>query len=137
MLEQFPLTQITSLIGITLVIVFFVTSSDSGSLVVDHLTSGGKLDSPVPQRIFWAIMEGVCAAILLMGGGLVALQSASIATGLPFTIVLLVMCYSLFKGLQEEDYHASLIDTMRPQTRTIEIPLPETEPAAEPAPARK
>ena len=137
MLEQFPLTQLMSLIGITLVIVFFVTSSDSGSLVVDHLTSGGKLDSPVPQRIFWAIMEGVCAAILLMGGGLVALQSASIATGLPFTIVLLVMCYSLFKGLKEEDYHASLIDALRPQTRTIEIPLPEPEPAGEPAATRK
>jgi choline/glycine/proline betaine transport protein len=137
MLEQFPLTQVMSLIGITLVIVFFVTSSDSGSLVVDHLTSGGKLDSPVPQRIFWAIMEGVCAGILLLGGGLVALQSASIATGLPFTVVLLIMCSSLYKGLKEEDYHASLIDAMRPKTRTIEIPLPEPEPAGEPAATRK
>ena len=86
MLESFPLTKLTSFIGILLVTIFFVTSSDSGSLVVDHLTSGGKLDSPVPQRIFWGITEGVCAAALLMGGGLVALQSASIATGLPFAI---------------------------------------------------
>ncbi|MGK7890211.1 MAG: BCCT family transporter [Leptolyngbyaceae cyanobacterium] len=102
MLQQLPLTGITSFVGIVLVIVFFVTSSDSGSLVVDNLTSGGKLDSPVPQRVFWAIMEGVVAAALLLGGGLTALQTASITTGLPFAIVLLVMCYSLYRGLSEE-----------------------------------
>ncbi len=115
------------MIGITLVVVFFVTSSDSGSLVVDHLTSGGKLDSPVPQRIFWAVMEGVCAAALLMGGGLVALQSASIATGLPFAVVLLIMCHSLYKGLQEEVYHAKIIEKINPPTQTFEIPMGERE----------
>ncbi|MDT8271777.1 MAG: BCCT family transporter [Desulfomonilia bacterium] len=123
MLESFPFTAITSFIGIVLVTIFFVTSSDSGSLVVDHLTSGGKLDSPVPQRIFWGVMEGVCAAVLLMGGGLAALQSASIATGLPFTIVLLIMCYSLFRGLQEEHYHATIIEKIRPEIQRIEIPV--------------
>ena len=102
MLQQLPLTAITSFVGIVLVVVFFVTSSDSGSLVVDSLTSGGKLDSPVPQRVFWAVTEGVVAAVLLLGGGLQALQTASIATGLPFAIVLLVMCYSLYKGLSQE-----------------------------------
>jgi len=128
MLESFPFTRITSFIGIVLVTVFFVTSSDSGSLVVDHLTSGGKLDSPIPQRIFWGVMEGVCAAALLMGGGLAALQSASIATGLPFTIVLLIMCYSLYSGLQEELYHAMIIEKMRPETQKIEIPVGRVEP---------
>jgi choline/glycine/proline betaine transport protein len=127
MLENFPLTKVTSFIGIVLVTIFFVTSSDSGSLVVDHLTSGGKLDSPVPQRIFWGVMEGVCAAALLMGGGLVALQSASIATGLPFTVVLLIMCFSLYRGLQEEHYHATIIGKMQPETHRIEIPLGEEE----------
>jgi len=102
MLEHFPLTQLLSLIGIILVTVFFVTSSDSGSLVVDHLTSGGKLDSPVPQRVFWAVMEGVVAGVLLLGGGLKTLQTASITTGLPFAIVLLVMVYSLYIGLNQE-----------------------------------
>ncbi|MEO0349193.1 MAG: BCCT family transporter [Cyanobacteria bacterium P01_A01_bin.15] len=102
MLQQLPLTAITSFVGIVLVVVFFVTSSDSGSLVVDSLTSGGKLDSPVPQRVFWAITEGVVAAALLLGGGLQALQTASIATGLPFAIVLLIMCYSLYRGLSQE-----------------------------------
>ncbi len=125
MLERFPLSRLTSFVGIVLVTVFFVTSSDSGSLVVDHLTSGGKLDSPVPQRIFWGVMEGICAAALLMGGGLVALQSASIATGLPFTVVLLVMCYSLYRGLQEEHYHATIIGKMEPETHKIEIPVGE------------
>jgi choline/glycine/proline betaine transport protein len=127
MLENFPLTQITSFIGIILVTIFFVTSSDSGSLVVDHLTSGGKLETPVPQRVFWGVVEGVCAAALLMGGGLVALQSASIATGLPFTIVLLVMCYSLHKGLKEEHYHATIIGMMQPETKKLKIPLEKKE----------
>jgi choline/glycine/proline betaine transport protein len=122
MLEGFPLTSLTSLIGIVLVTVLFVTSSDSGSLVVDHLTSGGKLDAPVLQRIFWAVMEGVCAAVLLIGGGLTALQSASIATGLPFTFVLLVMCYSLYRGIREEHYYAEIIDMIQPKTRRFEIP---------------
>jgi choline/glycine/proline betaine transport protein len=131
MLESFPFTGVTSFIGILLVTIFFVTSSDSGSLVVDHLTSGGKLDSPVPQRIFWAVVEGVCAAALLLGGGLVALQSASIATGLPFTIVLLIMCYSLYRGLQEEHYHASIIEKIQPETHKIEIPVEQAGPPAD------
>mgnify|MGYP006289578397 CR=1 FL=1 len=127
MLQSFPFAKVTSFIGIMLVTIFFVTSSDSGSLVVDHLTSGGKLDSPVPQRIFWGIVEGVCAAALLMGGGLVALQSASIATGLPFTIVLLIMCFSLYRGLQEEHYHATIIGKMQPETHRVEIPVEKKE----------
>ncbi|MGF1513691.1 MAG: BCCT family transporter [Elainellaceae cyanobacterium] len=102
MLQQLPLTAITSFVGIVLVVVFFVTSSDSGSLVVDSITSGGKLDSPTPQRVFWAVTEGVVAAVLLLGGGLQALQTAAITTGLPFAIVLLVMCYSLYRGLSQE-----------------------------------
>jgi choline/glycine/proline betaine transport protein len=102
MLQQLPLTLLTSIVGVLLVVTFFVTSSDSGSLVVDNLTSGGKLDSPVPQRIFWAVLEGVVAAVLLLGGGLTALQTAAITTGLPFAIVLLIMCYSLHRGLVED-----------------------------------
>ena len=102
MLQQLPLTAITSFVAIVLVVVFFVTSSDSGSLVVASLTSGGKLESPAPQRIFWAVLEGVVAAALLLGGGLSALQTAAITTGLPFAVILLIMCYSVYKGLQYE-----------------------------------
>jgi betaine/carnitine transporter, BCCT family len=105
MLENLPLAEITSFVAISLVLVFFITSSDSGSLVIDSITAGGKLDAPVPQRVFWAIMEGVIAAALLYGGGkdaLGALQAASITVGLPFIIVLLVMCVSLYMGLHAE-----------------------------------
>jgi len=102
MLSHFPLSGILSFTAIVLVTVFFVTSSDSGSLVVDHLTSGGKLDSPTTQRVFWAVMEGVVAAVLLIGGGLSTLQTASVSTGLPFAIVLLISVYSLYIGLSQE-----------------------------------
>jgi len=102
MAEQLPLTAIVSFIGIVLVLVFFVTSSDSGSLVIDTITAGGKLDAPVTQRIFWATAEGVVAITLLLGGGLGALQAAAIATGFPFAIILMAACVGLFAGLQEE-----------------------------------
>lgn len=102
LLDQFPWAMVTSFLAIILVLSFFVTSSDSGSLVIDGLTSGGKLDAPVGQRIFWASTEGVVAAVLLLGGGLGALQAGAISTGLPFVFVLLVMCYSLKRGLEEE-----------------------------------
>lgn len=102
MLEAFPLTQLTSIVGVLLVVSFFVTSSDSGSLVVDHLTSGGKLDSPKPQRVFWAVMEGAIAAVLLLGGGLSALQTMAVAAGLPFAIILLIMCWSMYTAFDEE-----------------------------------
>ena len=102
LLEQFPLASLLSVVGIVLVTVFFVTSSDSGSLVVDHLTSGGKLDAPVQQRVFWAIMQGTVAAVLLLGGGLIALQTAAVSTGLPFAVVLLLIVYALYIGFSQE-----------------------------------
>jgi choline/glycine/proline betaine transport protein len=102
MLEQFPLSAVTSMIAIVLVMSFFVTSSDSGSLVIDSLTSGGKLDAPVGQRVFWATTEGIVATVLLVGGGLQALQTASITAGLPFLFILILMCYSLYRGLDQE-----------------------------------
>nr|WP_299244512.1 BCCT family transporter [uncultured Halomonas sp.] len=102
MLGQLPLSSITSFVGIVLVMVFFITSSDSGSLVIDSITSGGKVDAPKSQRIFWALIEGVIAIALLLGGGLAALQAAVLTTGLPFALVLLVGCYAIVKGLMSE-----------------------------------
>ena len=104
MLKPLPLASITSFIGIVLVLVFFVTSSDSGSLVIDTITAGGKTDAPVSQRIFWCTFEGVVAATLLLVGGsgaLTALQAMAVSTGFPFTIVLLAMCVSLLIGLNQ------------------------------------
>lgn len=102
MLEGLPLVQLSSFAGIVLVIVFFVTSSDSGSLVIDTITAGGKIDAPVSQRIFWCSFEGLVAIALLLGGGLTALQAAAISTGFPFALLLLLMCVGLYKGLKSE-----------------------------------
>ncbi|KJS16706.1 MAG: BCCT transporter [Hoeflea sp. BRH_c9] len=102
MLEALPLQQITSFLAIVLVIVFFVTSSDSGSLVIDTITAGGKIDAPVPQRVFWACFEGLVAIALLLGGGLGALQAMAVSTGFPFTVVLLLACFAILKGLHSE-----------------------------------
>ena len=101
-LEQYPLGAITGGLATLLVITFFVTSSDSGSLVIDHLTSGGKHDVPRVQRIFWAVTEGLVASMLLIGGGLEALQTAAITTGLPFAVILCLMCYTVYLGLDNE-----------------------------------
>lgn len=105
MVESFPLSGVLSLIGIVLVLVFFITSSDSGSLVVDTITAGGKTNAPKSQRVFWCSFEGIVAAVLLLVGGaesLGALQAMTVSTGLPFTIVLLIMCYSTWIGLSKE-----------------------------------
>ncbi|XWN30636.1 MAG: BCCT family transporter [Devosia sp.] len=102
MLKGLPLTEITSFVGIVLVIVFFVTSSDSGSLVIDTITAGGKTNAPVSQRVFWCTFEGLVAIALLLGGGLGALQAMAVSTGFPFTIVLLLACFAIVKGLMSE-----------------------------------
>jgi len=100
--SEMPFGTIASGLGVIVVVTFFVTSSDSGSLVIDILTAGGNTNPPVVQRIFWAVMEGAVAAVLLLGGGLTALQTASITTGLPFAIVLLFMVWSLSVALRQD-----------------------------------
>jgi choline/glycine/proline betaine transport protein len=102
LLEQLPGTPISSAIAAAVVALFFVTSSDSGSYVVDTLASGGHPDPPVWQRVFWASAEGAVAAVLLAVGGLGALQSAAIATGLPFAAVLLVSSGCLVYAIRAE-----------------------------------
>jgi BCCT family betaine/carnitine transporter len=105
MFDQLPLGNILSLVAVVLVLVFFITSSDSGSLVIDSITAGGKVDAPVPQRIFWAAIEGAIAIALLWVGGtnaIQALQAGTISTALPFTIILLIMCVSLMMGMRTE-----------------------------------
>jgi choline/glycine/proline betaine transport protein len=122
LLEHFPLSTLTSAIAIVVVVTFFVTSSDSGSLVIDIITAGGNTEPPKIQRIFWAVTEGLVAAALLLGGGLVALQTAAIATGLPFAAVLLGMCYALHKGMAEyqsgQTFRLSIDDYSGPEFRT-------------------
>ncbi|MEF8792403.1 BCCT family transporter [Thiohalorhabdus sp.] len=113
LLQQLPLLDAVitalSLLAVLVVAVFFATSSDSGSLVVDMLTNGGDPHPIWQQRMFWAVTEGVVAAILLVAGAmstsgdpLSALQTASVASGLPFSIVLVLMCWGLVRQLRRE-----------------------------------
>lgn len=100
--EHLPLSTWASLVATLLVVTFFVTSSDSGSLVVDMLTSGGDESAPTWQRIFWAVLEGVVAAALLLAGGLGALQTATITSALPFAVIMVLMCWGLLRALRIE-----------------------------------
>lgn len=101
-LEQLPVSGLVSSVALLLIITFFVTSSDSGSLVIDTITSGGDLHPPVWTRVFWASSEGVVAAVLMVTGGLGALQAATVATALPFTFVIILACMGLMRGLNME-----------------------------------
>ncbi len=99
-LEHFPFSGVTSIVATIMVIVFFVTSSDSGSMVIDMLCSNGNDNTPIWQRVYWAVGEGVIASILILAGGLAALQTMTIASALPFSIVLLVATYGLIQALR-------------------------------------
>ncbi|WP_316815792.1 BCCT family transporter [Pedobacter nyackensis] len=101
-LQKIPFTPILSGLAVLLVAFFFITSSDSGSLVIDNITSGNATYTPPLQRVFWAFLQAIVAIVLLWGGGLEALQTAVIIAGLPFAVIILLMCYSLKQGLQEE-----------------------------------
>jgi len=102
MLEQLPLTSFLSGMSVILIAVFFITSADSGSLVIDIITAGGKMDAPVQQRVFWCVLAGMVAIALMLGGGMASLQALTISIALPFSIVMLMMCVGLFNGLRTE-----------------------------------
>lgn len=108
LLEHFPVPYFSIFFVVIAGVIFFVTSSDSGSLVIDFITSGGKEKTPVQLRIFWALLEGIVAAVLLSGGGLIALQTGSLVTGLPVCILMLLGCIALRKALKQY-----LIDTSK------------------------
>ncbi len=104
MLDKLPMATLLSSIAILLTVIFFVTSSDSGSLIIDTIAAGGKIDAPVAHRVFWCSIEGLVAIVLLLGGGLHSLQAASLATGFPFAIILLGMAFCVWKGLRSETH---------------------------------
>ena len=109
-LKELPLYNIVAPIALILIVIFLsafglagiTISSDSGSLVIDTITAGGKMDAPVAQRIFWCTLEGLVAIALLLGGGLAALQGAAVSTGIPFTLVVLAMCWCVYVALRTE-----------------------------------
>ena len=102
LLSTLPGSLILIPLAVVVVLTFFVTSANSGALVIDQLTAATGFDSPAPQRMFWALLEGGVAVALLLGGGLVAIQTAAITTALPLCIIMLFMCRSLFKALRAE-----------------------------------
>lgn len=104
-LERFPLGGIANVVATLLVITFFVTSSDSGSFVVDIIASGGNPEPPVAQRVYWAFLEGAVAIALLLGGGIKALQNVCIALALPFCVVLLWGCYAFVRSTRDDTEH--------------------------------
>ncbi len=102
LLEYLPWTTLMQWSGLVLAVIFFITSSDSGSFVDDMVTSGGNPNPPVANRIFWGVSEGAAAAVLLLAGGLQALQAVSISAGLPQSLLLLFACIGLIKTLHTE-----------------------------------
>ncbi|HEY7884580.1 MAG TPA: BCCT family transporter, partial [Cellvibrionaceae bacterium] len=109
--EVLPLSSIVSFITVILIITFFVTSSDSGSLVIDSLASGGALHTPAWQRVFWASAEGAVAAALLLAGGLSALQTMTIASALPFSIIMIIAAVGMWRALIIEGHHHRSLKT--------------------------
>ena len=102
LVEYYPLTKPITLLIVVMIVLWFVTSSDSASFVIDMLTAGGDTNPPKIQRLFWALMQGLIAAILLAAGGLDALQAAAIVAGLPFALVIFVMMYALLRGMSRD-----------------------------------
>ena len=99
LLGSLPWAQFTSMVAIALILIFFVTGWDSGTLVIDTMTSGGRTDTPLRQKAIWLVAVGGIGIVLLLSGGLTSLQAGAIATGLPLAAVLLLMCAGTLKGL--------------------------------------
>ena len=99
LLGSLPFAQVTSFVAIALILIFFVTGWDSGTLVIDTMTAGGRTDTPLRQKVIWLFAVGGIGVVLLLSGGLNSLQAGAIATGLPLALILLVMCWGTLKGL--------------------------------------
>ncbi|WP_336956152.1 choline BCCT transporter BetT [Acinetobacter johnsonii] len=120
-LTHLPFAQISSLLATVLVVLFFVTSADSGSLVIDYLTAETE-NSPLWQRLFWTILIALLSIILLMAGGLSALQSATIMSALPFTLIMLLVCWGLLKALRLDVTKMRALQDARITPRAIQNP---------------
>jgi len=112
LLEQLPFSAIVSSLTVVLIVTFFVTSSDSASLVIDSLAAGGIANTPAAQRAFWAILEGVVASVLLLAGGLQALQSMTVVTALPFSLILLISAFGMWRALIIETHRDQALEQL-------------------------
>jgi choline/glycine/proline betaine transport protein len=120
--EYLPFSGLTSTLAVLLVGIFFITSADSGALVVDSIAAGGETQTTTGQRVFWCVLEGLVAASLLLAGGLGALQSATVASALPFTFVMLALVWSLVIGMRA--------DLAQQQAHAARPHIPPAQPAA-------
>lgn len=100
--EELPGAAVTSTLAVLLVAVFFVTSADSGSLVIDTIASGGADDTPRWQRVYWCSLEGLAAALLLLAGGLGALQAATLVAALPFAVIMILLAAGLVRQMNAD-----------------------------------
>lgn len=146
--DKFPLAMLLKVLGVILICSFIITSADSGALVVDSITSGGKLKTPKYQRVIWAVATGLIAAVLMYGGGLNALQTVVTISGLPFAILLVMMCFSLYRGINEdynkaerkekllerESYRKNILDLVNKERdeKNLKRIDPETQPKKKP-----
>ncbi len=121
MLSQLPWSAITATIAVIVIATYFVTSSDSASLVIDILCCDGDIDPPLWSRVFWAVTEGAIAATLLISGGLMALRSGAILTAVPFCLIILLICWSLFTGLRRERHWAETRRLVRRRKRDARV----------------
>ncbi|QIO04809.1 BCCT family transporter [Acinetobacter shaoyimingii] len=120
-LKSLPFSTTMSFLATFLIMLFFVTSADSGALVTDYLTAKSD-QSPVWQRLFWTVLMAVLAIILLVMGGLSALQSATMISALPFTVILLFICWSLMKALRLDVTKMHALQIARITPRAIQNP---------------
>jgi betaine/carnitine transporter, BCCT family len=114
LLASLPWAQFTSVVAIALILIFFVTGWDSGTLVIDTMTAGGRTETPLRQKTIWLFAVGGIGIVLLLSGGLTSLQAGAIATGLPLAGVLLLMCAGTLKGLlalHRSSAHQDAIET--------------------------
>ncbi|TFD79713.1 BCCT family transporter [Cryobacterium psychrophilum] len=114
-LSGLPMGGVLSVLAVTIIAIFFITSADSGSLVIDMLASGGDTNPPKWSRIMWASLGGLVAIALLLAGGLAALQTGAILTAIPVSVVMIGMCIATFQALRAE--HEILVSAERRQRR--------------------
>lgn len=100
--EDLPLTPIVASVGLLVIAIYFVTSSDSASYVIDMLASGGHPNPPTASRVFWATSEGLVAVMLLVAGGLDAMRAFQLTTGLPLGVLLVAICAALVVALRHD-----------------------------------
>ncbi|PPF83067.1 glycine/betaine ABC transporter permease [Pseudoclavibacter sp. RFBJ3] len=134
MLSNLPLVEITSIVAIVLVVLFFISGADANTFVLSMLSSRGALEPAKPVLAIWGLLTGLCASLLLLTGGLAALQQAAMLSALPFTIIVALLGISLILQLREDPHFDYTRDVRREDLRTGVLRLPEHGPRRKPNP---